>query len=34
VALALLICGQWMISVMLTFTTDMFQRIPALIGGG
>jgi flagellar biosynthesis protein FliQ len=33
VAVALIVCGQWMISEVVTFTTDLFQRIPALVGG-
>lgn len=34
VAVALLICGHWMISEMVTFTHYMFDRIPSLLGGG
>jgi flagellar biosynthesis protein FliQ len=33
VALALLICGHWMIAEMVGFTHEMFARIPALLGG-
>jgi flagellar biosynthetic protein FliQ len=33
VAIALIVCGQWMIAEMVTFTTDLFARIPALVGG-
>ncbi len=33
VAVALLVCGQWMIAEMVTFTTDLFARIPSLVGG-
>jgi flagellar biosynthetic protein FliQ len=33
-ALALLICGHWMISEMVSFTHEMFSRIPSLLGGG
>jgi flagellar biosynthetic protein FliQ len=33
VAVALIVCGQWMIAEMVTFTTDLFDRIPALVGG-
>jgi flagellar biosynthesis protein FliQ len=33
-ALALLICGHWMISEMVSFTHEMFARIPSLLGGG
>ncbi|HEY0259167.1 MAG TPA: flagellar biosynthesis protein FliQ [Lacisediminihabitans sp.] len=34
VCLALLICGQWMISEMVTFTNALFDKIPSLLGGG
>jgi flagellar biosynthetic protein FliQ len=34
VALALLVSGHWMISEMVTFTNDLFARIPSLLGGG
>ena len=33
VAVALLICGHWMISEMVAFTNDLFDKIPALLGG-
>lgn len=33
VAVALLVAGQWMISEMVAFTTELFDRIPALVGG-
>lgn len=33
VAVALLVAGQWMISEIVTFTTDLYGRIPALLGG-
>lgn len=32
-AVALVVCGHWMISVLVSFTTDLYARIPALIGG-
>jgi flagellar biosynthetic protein FliQ len=32
VSVALIICGQWMISVMTSFTTDLMHQIPSLIG--
>ena len=32
VSIALLICGQWMISVMTSFTTDLMAQIPTLTG--
>jgi flagellar biosynthetic protein FliQ len=34
VAVALLVCGHWMISEIVAFTHDLFARIPALVGGG
>jgi len=34
VAVALLICGHWMISEMVSFTQEMFEKIPGLLGGG
>ena len=33
VAVAMIVCGQWMIAEMVTFTTDLFDRIPTLVGG-
>ena len=33
VAIAMIVCGQWMISEMVSFTTDLFDRIPSLVGG-
>ena len=33
VAIALVICGHWMISEMVSFTNDLFARIPSLLGG-
>ena len=33
VAIALVVCGNWMISTMISFTTEMFDRIPGLLGG-
>lgn len=32
VAIALIVCGQWMIAEIVTFTTDLFNRIPDLVG--
>ncbi|HET8596112.1 MAG TPA: flagellar biosynthetic protein FliQ [Intrasporangium sp.] len=32
VAIALVVCGHWMISEMVTFTGDLFARIPGLLG--
>ena len=34
VAVALLVSGHWMISEMVTFTNDLFARIPGLLSGG
>ena len=34
VGLALLIGGHWMISETVAFTTELFGRIPTLLGGG
>ena len=34
VCIALLICGHWMISEIVSFTTALFDKIPTLIGGG
>ena len=33
VAVALLIAGHWMISELVAFTQEMFERIPGLLGG-
>lgn len=33
VAVALLVAGHWMISELVAFTTDLFARIPTLLGG-
>ena len=33
VALAILVCGHWMIAEMVAFTNDLFARIPGLLGG-
>ncbi|ROS25768.1 flagellar biosynthesis protein FliQ [Cellulomonas sp. PhB150] len=30
---ALLVCGHWMISELVSFTHDLFARIPSLVGG-
>ena len=34
IALALLVSGHWMISEMVSFTQQMFEKIPSLLGGG
>jgi flagellar biosynthesis protein FliQ len=31
VAIALVVCGQWMISELVTFTKDLFDQIPTLL---
>ena len=33
VSIALIVCGQWMISELVSFTNDLFARIPSLLGG-
>ena len=33
VAVALLICGNWMIDEMISFTQALFEKIPTLLGG-
>ena len=30
-ALALLVCGHWMLTTMLTFTTQLFAAIPSML---
>ncbi len=32
-AIALVVCGHWMISELVSFTTDLYARIPELVGG-
>lgn len=32
-AIALVVAGHWMISELVTFTTDLYARIPQLVGG-
>ena len=34
VAIALVVCGHWMISEMVTFTHVAFDRIPQMLSGG
>ena len=34
VAVALVISGHWMITEIVTFTHDIFDKIPSLLGGG
>lgn len=33
VVIALVICGHWMISEIVTFTHQLFERLPALLAG-
>lgn len=33
VAVALLICGNWMVREIVSFTTSLFGQIPSLLGG-
>jgi flagellar biosynthesis protein FliQ len=32
VAIALLVCGHWMLTTLVTFTTELFDAIPKLAG--
>ncbi|MDP9882598.1 flagellar biosynthetic protein FliQ [Sinomonas atrocyanea] len=32
VAVALVVCGHWMITEMVSFTNDLFARLPSLLG--
>lgn len=32
VGIALLVCGHWMLTTMLTFTTQLFDAIPSMLG--
>ena len=32
VGIALLICGNWMLHTLMTFTNDLFERPPGLLG--
>jgi flagellar biosynthesis protein FliQ len=34
VAIALVVAGDWMISEIVQFTNQMFDKIPTLLGGG
>ncbi|MCU1437981.1 MAG: fliQ [Naasia sp.] len=34
VAIALLVCGHWMISESVAFTHGLFRLLPTLLGGG
>jgi flagellar biosynthetic protein FliQ len=34
VAIALIVCGNWMISEMVSFTQGLFAMIPSLLSGG
>jgi flagellar biosynthetic protein FliQ len=32
VGLALLLCGNWMLHTLVTFTTDLFESLPSMLG--
>lgn len=32
VSIALLVCGHWMLNTIITFTTQLFQGIPKMLG--
>ena len=32
VGLALLLCGNWMLHTLVTFTTDLFESLPTMLG--
>jgi flagellar biosynthetic protein FliQ len=32
VGLALLLCGNWMLHTLITFTVDLFEGLPAMLG--
>lgn len=32
VGIALLLCGNWMLHTLVTFTTDLFEGLPAMLG--
>lgn len=32
VGISLLLCGNWMLHTLTAYTTDLFERIPALLG--
>lgn len=32
VGIALLVCGHWMLTTMITFTTQLFTSIPSMLG--
>lgn len=34
VGIALVVCGNWMINELVTFTTEAFRMIPSLLGVG
>ena len=34
VGIALLVCGNWMIAESISFTNELFARIPSLLNGG
>ena len=34
VGVMMLVCGHWMLQEITSFTTELFERIPALLAGG
>lgn len=32
-SVALVVCGHWMVTELVTFTHELYARIPALVGG-
>ena len=34
VGIALLVAGHWMITELVNFTHDLFEKVPSLLGGG
>jgi flagellar biosynthetic protein FliQ len=32
VGIALLVCGNWMLHTLMTFTVDLFESIPSMLG--
>jgi flagellar biosynthetic protein FliQ len=34
VAVALIVCGNWMLHEAVSFTTELYERIPSILSGG
>ena len=34
VAVAIVVCGNWMLHEAVSFTTELYQRIPSILSGG